>query len=335
MKFLGLFLSLLVSIGLASTALCQTAAQYLAAGNQTYAAKDYAKAVQYYQAAAQLDPKSSPAYQGLGSSYYQQGKTSDALAAFDKALALDPSNAQLANFANTLRAKTGTSAPATNESTPSASSPAGTGRPELDIMVGLNFALSNNGAYGVPAAYTSDISGGGYGAGFGGGAGIYFPMGDKILIGGNVSYYTFSSSSTSPTASGYGESITVKNSQNDIEVAVGGKYKLGGDNIQPYLMGGLGFSQVSTSGSVTMTGILNEGIDIPSTSSFAPMVQLGGGIQMPAGPNMNFFAEGKFNIILVGGSTLTETVMGFTEQVPVPGYTFIEFPLNVGLNFNL
>jgi tetratricopeptide (TPR) repeat protein len=57
--------------------------------------KDVVNALKYYQAAASLDPHSTMAWQGVGRCYYHLGKKDMALDAFNKALALDPTNAQL------------------------------------------------------------------------------------------------------------------------------------------------------------------------------------------------------------------------------------------------
>jgi tetratricopeptide (TPR) repeat protein len=83
------------------------ALKYEAAGNQLYQSNDFAKAIQYYQAALQMDPSRTASYVGLGNCQYQQGDKAGALASYDKALALDPSNAQLTQFANTLRGSAG------------------------------------------------------------------------------------------------------------------------------------------------------------------------------------------------------------------------------------
>src|SRR5690349_19796451 len=106
MKLENFVLGLLIFSTSTSMALAQgaTAGQYIAAGNQFYTAKDYAKAVQYYKYATTLDPNSAAAYQGLGNSYYGLGQRSDALAAYDKALQINPNNPQLASFDQSLRA---------------------------------------------------------------------------------------------------------------------------------------------------------------------------------------------------------------------------------------
>jgi thioredoxin-like negative regulator of GroEL len=92
-----------------------TAEQYIAAGQQLYTAKDYNKALQYYSAAVKLNPNNGPAYQGIGNCLYGLGRKADALAYYRRASALQPGNAQLAQFVQSLSAQVaagGTSAPA-------------------------------------------------------------------------------------------------------------------------------------------------------------------------------------------------------------------------------
>ena len=76
---------------------------YLNAANQLMGTKDYANALKYYQAAASVDPNSAVAFQGEGSCYYYMGQKDQARDAFTKALALNPSNASLQNFVNSLK----------------------------------------------------------------------------------------------------------------------------------------------------------------------------------------------------------------------------------------
>jgi tetratricopeptide (TPR) repeat protein len=111
LKIGSLFLAglTLCVIGLPSFSRAQgtSAAQYYAAGNQLYTARNYAQAAQYYYAATKIDPNYSPAYQGMGNCYYALGRQSDALAFYQRALSLNPSNAQLAQFVQNLQAQLG------------------------------------------------------------------------------------------------------------------------------------------------------------------------------------------------------------------------------------
>ncbi len=94
-----------------SQAQAASAAQYYAAGNQLYGARNYAQAAQYYSAATKIDPNYSPAYQGLGNCFYALGRRSDALAFYQRALALNPSNAQLSQFVQNLQTQLGQASP--------------------------------------------------------------------------------------------------------------------------------------------------------------------------------------------------------------------------------
>ncbi|HET9869885.1 MAG TPA: tetratricopeptide repeat protein, partial [bacterium] len=95
-----------------SQAQASSAAQYYAAGNQLYAAHNFAQAASYYSAATKVDPNYAPAYQGLGNCYYALGRRQDSLAFYQRALALNPSNAQLSQFIQNLQSQLGASAPA-------------------------------------------------------------------------------------------------------------------------------------------------------------------------------------------------------------------------------
>lgn len=91
------------------------AAKYEAAGNQLYQTGDFTKAIQYYQAAVQLDPSRTASFVGLGNSQYRLGHKTEALAAYEKAVALDPTNAQLTQFVNTLKGGPAATAPISSD----------------------------------------------------------------------------------------------------------------------------------------------------------------------------------------------------------------------------
>jgi tetratricopeptide (TPR) repeat protein len=115
-----LILSALLT-GLCSAARAQaTAEQYYQAGLQLYQAKDYAKAVQYFDAALKVDPNMGKAAQGAGNCYMAQNQSAQALPYYEKALALNPGDAQLATFVQNLKAQVGAApaaaAPATGGS---------------------------------------------------------------------------------------------------------------------------------------------------------------------------------------------------------------------------
>src|SRR5580698_288633 len=80
-----------------------TAGKLIAEGNKFYAAKDYATAIGSYLEAIQADPNSAVAYQGLGNCHYMLNMKEDALDAYQKSLALNPNNLQLAAIVKRLQ----------------------------------------------------------------------------------------------------------------------------------------------------------------------------------------------------------------------------------------
>jgi len=97
-----------------------TADDYYKAGLTLTQQNQHEQAVKYYQAAVQLDANHWQAEQAMGTSYYQLGNKSEALAAFDASLKIHPDNPQLKAFADSLRSQVSaasTPAPATGFST--------------------------------------------------------------------------------------------------------------------------------------------------------------------------------------------------------------------------
>ena len=88
--------------GIFSSALAATAEEYYKAGIDLYNQKEYAQSIDYLKAAVQQDPNHWQAYQTLGLCYYFKNRIVEALAAFDKSLALHD-NRDLKKFADTLR----------------------------------------------------------------------------------------------------------------------------------------------------------------------------------------------------------------------------------------
>ncbi len=97
-----------------------TAAQYLAAGNQYYTARNYTQAIQYFNASIKLNPNNPSAYQLTGNCYYALGNKPYALAYYKRASALQPNNMQLAQFVQNLQAQVNAGAAAA----PAAAAPA-------------------------------------------------------------------------------------------------------------------------------------------------------------------------------------------------------------------
>jgi tetratricopeptide (TPR) repeat protein len=68
----------------------RTAQSYVDEGARDLQARRNAEAVAAFRRAIELDPRSAAAYTGLGSAYYRLGRIPDSVSAFDNALALDP-----------------------------------------------------------------------------------------------------------------------------------------------------------------------------------------------------------------------------------------------------
>ncbi len=289
---------LLFLAGLTSSVMAQTgtSAQYMQAGNTAYGAKNYDQAIQYYQAVVGLTPNYGPAYQGLGNCYYSKGDNTNALANYEKALNLDPNNASLSSFVQSLKAKVGT-APADPAATSPAASTAlasyasSANKFELAPFAGLGYSLET-----------------GYGIGFGGGLAGFFPVGGGLSFGGSAAYYTFSGPSSSFAGA------TISESYSNIEVLAALKYRLGTGSMKPYLIGAAGLSLFSLTETGSVSGV---GSASASASTTNPMIQAGAGLEFEAGSGMNIFVEGKASVIIGSGGTSTY------------------LPVNVGLSFNL
>ncbi len=95
----------ILSGGTASPAMpaSTNSANLITLGNQAMAAKDYNGAIQDYQNAANANPNSVAAYQGMGTAHYFLGQKEQAINAYEKALQLDPSNTRLSNLVAKLK----------------------------------------------------------------------------------------------------------------------------------------------------------------------------------------------------------------------------------------
>jgi tetratricopeptide (TPR) repeat protein len=65
--------------------------------------KQYPYAAYYFNQATQAEPNNAKYWQGLGNAFYGQGSKEKAVAAWEKAVALDPSNTQLAGYVASLK----------------------------------------------------------------------------------------------------------------------------------------------------------------------------------------------------------------------------------------
>ena len=83
-----------------------------------YQTGDYNRAVQYLNAAVQVDPSNWQAYQVLGTVYYKTNDHQAALTAFDKSLAIHSDNPSLKSFADQIRASLALPPPVTSATAP-------------------------------------------------------------------------------------------------------------------------------------------------------------------------------------------------------------------------
>jgi tetratricopeptide (TPR) repeat protein len=274
----------------------QDAAQYLTAANQLYNAKDYTKAVQYYQATTQINPNSVEAYQGLGNSYYAMNRNAEALTAYEKALQLNPNNTQLASFVKTLKTQTGTfpSLPAASSgtmpivNTPHLSTPKTF---ELSPMAGVAIGMNE-----------------GVGLGFGGGVGGHYLISPNFGIGGTIGYRSFSSSVSHTRDYIYPPSYTasqmtvIDNTTGIFEILGSVKYILNGNEFRPFFVGGAGLALYSVSGKVhSVTKLDGKTVSdtttaSPGGSASYPMIELGAGANYSLGNNMDLFGQVSYNV---------------------------------------
>jgi len=122
-----------------------TSADYYAAGIQLYQQKQYAKSIQYFRAAIQLDPQNWKAYQVMGQAYYQLGDKTDAVQMMDQSLQINPGNQPLRQFRNNL----------------ASTAPVGNGNSDNPAVkgegpFGLGLEIGNPGSWGVSGKFWLD-----------------------------------------------------------------------------------------------------------------------------------------------------------------------------------
>ncbi|HVZ79961.1 MAG TPA: tetratricopeptide repeat protein [bacterium] len=333
------FFAIVALLGMAaSQARAQaTANQYLTAANQFYNQKNYTQAAVYYRAAAQVDPNNAVAYQGLGSCQYAQGQKAEALASYERSLVLNPNNPPLANFVQSLRAQVGTS--------PAAQYPASSG----SSGIAQDVLASPSNAYAVPGAqeavpnnpnnpnesnswtaghshdrnnvdiFLGPVFYSGM-TGFGLGSTYNFPIDNNFEVGIGSNLYFFSQTLNDQ----YGYSYT--NIQFFTEGLLLAKYLFGNKkDIRPFAFGGGGLD--------ALVG-LNTGSNGYGGSSFGfdPMLQLGGGVNIPLGTSAAFFLQGKISLVF-GGINSSTSSSG--TQTSGGGGSFSYIPLEAGFSLPL
>jgi tetratricopeptide (TPR) repeat protein len=72
--------------------------EYYNAGAQSYEAAQYEDALSYFEYCSQLDSNQPSIFQYLGNTYYALGRTAEAIAAFERALELNPEDQELRSW---------------------------------------------------------------------------------------------------------------------------------------------------------------------------------------------------------------------------------------------
>jgi tetratricopeptide (TPR) repeat protein len=244
MKQMRFAVAVLVSLfGLAATSWAQDqSAPYMQAGNNFYSQKNYDQAIRYYQATVQMNANSWQAYQGLGNCYYAKGDTANALTNYQKALDINPNNPQLSQFVQTIKPQsTAPPLPAGNNNAAanagSGMAAAGSASSENKFELDINLDLFS---------YSGQI-------GFGGGLGGFLPLDKSFAIGAIAGFDTVSEGAS---ASYGGSSVGASASLDFLNFAAAAKYRFDGDSMRPYIIAGLGISDVMSSYSVSAGGVL-------------------------------------------------------------------------------
>ncbi len=142
----------------ASSLFAATSQDYYNAGLQMYQSKQYQNSIKYLQAAVQLNPQDWRSYQIMGQDYYQMGDNSDALSNFDKSLALNPDNAGLKKFADSLRTSNNglPPLPAGNRTADRMKYSTAQGNNEVGGPLGLGLELGDPGNWGATGKFWLD-----------------------------------------------------------------------------------------------------------------------------------------------------------------------------------
>ncbi len=268
------------------------------------------------------------------------GQKPDALASYDKSLALNPQNPQLVSFDQALRAQLGSAPPPPSNSPNSSGNASGIAQDVLSSPNNAYTAGDTQTAAPAPndpnnpaesnswtAGHSHDrnlvdvnlgVAFYGGETGFGLGSTYYFPVSRNFSIGLGSNVYFFSSSY--PTLYG-----NITNLQFFTEGLLLGKYSFGQKGIRPYLFGGGGLN--------ALIGLTTGGSGYSSGSSFGfdPMLAFGGGVSIPLGEEAAFFIQAKISLVFGGiNSSTTYNPYTGTNQTTTTGGSLSYVPVEAG-----
>lgn len=283
-------------------------------GNQYYQAQNYVEAEKSLLSAIQLNANYPAAHQLLGNVYYAEGRKAEALAEYQKTLALQPDNASLKAFVDSQQSAMAAapSAPATAAPTAAPTAMATAMPMTVETNSNLDKGHPIVGAYGGLALPISGFTSSAYVTyGLGGGGGIYagaafdrhFSVALKLAdynipytIAGYSYYYGFSKVTVAPVNDGIQQ----------FEVMTSGRYAFLDSGVRPFVTIGMG----------AYIG-LDTGLQEAST---APMFEGGLGVTVPLSPQWDVFAEFDYDVVL--------NVSGGYD------YSVSYMPINIGTQFN-
>ena len=246
---------------------------YYQAGETLCAQKKYDQAIQYFNAALDVNPRMWQSFQGLGTCYYAQGEKSRALANYQRALSFHPDNPSLSAFADSLR----------DELAKAQAAPQKKKEDEEDkekiwrMTSGLSqahFELS-------PCAGFVPLGGGASIIGFGAGIGGFYMFDNEFGLGGMAHFYLFDYS---------GETVT------SVELVPTIKYKVAGTGLRPYLLLGFGLTLLTDSYSTPGYGGIPNATYSPS--EIFPILDAGAGLEYPINTDTSIFLEVRGDVIL-------------------------------------
>ncbi len=294
------FLFLVVTVPLWA----QQAEDYLRAGNQFYQAKDYGKAERYYQAAAQMDPKSWAAFQGIGNCDYMLGKKMEALDGYQRALNLAPQDQGLQQMVRRLRSDTVPSPVLPERGMPAKESDGTKSENlfEIGLMgrLGATDDTASKGLLWMPGACLE----------------LGYWIAPQWELGFSSDYQTYTIKSAVPDVSSTIRT-DVDTSLLNLDLFV--KYGLGGDGLRPFFLMGAGLSLSAYSTTLTNDPFDDSPVtQISHTDSndSEPLIEVGAGAEAPLSPDLGLSFSIKYQLILEKS--------GNTNLIPI----------DVGVNFH-